>query len=194
MAKLHERWASCPVAGRVSGAFRMSTIQRIVIRSGLHFWLLCLVMTCSGCANYRVGQQSLFRSDIRTVHVPIFESATYRRYLGERLTESVAKEIELNTPYKVVDSLTADSVLTGKIVGMRKSVLSETINDDPRNIEASFRVQVTWTDRRGNILMQRTYNSPSNFIPEGGQSLATAQQDAIEQAARDIVTQMQVWW
>jgi hypothetical protein len=141
-----------------------------------------------------VGQQSLFRPDIRTVHVPIFESATYRRYLGERLTESVAKEIELNTPYKVVDSLTADSVLTGKIVGMRKSVLSETINDDPRNIEASFRVQVTWTDRRGNILMQRTYNSPSNFIPESGQSLATAQQDAIEQAARDIVTQMQVWW
>lgn len=156
--------------------------------------LLSILLISSGCANYRVGHQTLFRQDIRTVHVPVFKSATYRRYLGERLTEAVAKEIELNSPYKVVDSLTADSVLTGQVVAMRKSVLSETANDDPRNLEVDFRIQVTWTDRRGNILMQRTYNSPASFIPEGGQSLATAQQEAIEQTARNIVSQMQVWW
>ena len=153
-----------------------------------------MLLVSTGCSNYRVGNQSLFRPDIRTVHVPIFESDTYRRYLGERLTEAVSKQIELSSPYKVVDSLTADSVLTGRVLSMRKSVLAETINDDPRNIEINFQIQVTWTDRRGNILMQRIYNAPASFIPEGGQSLATAQQQAIEQAARDIVTQMQVWW
>ena len=169
-------------------------VRRIARCHGGRVALLLLLLASGGCANYRVGHQSLYRPDIRTVHVPIFESLTYRRYLGERLTEAVTKEIELNTPYKVVDSLTADSVLTGEILSLRKTVLSETVNDDPRNIQVSFRVQVTWTDRRGNILMQRAYDTPSSFIPEGGQSLATAQLDAVQQVARDIVTQMQVWW
>lgn len=156
--------------------------------------LLPVLLFCCGCANYRVGHQTLFRQDIRTVHVPVFKSATYRRYLGERLTEAVAKEIELNSPYKVVDSLTADSVLTGEIISMKKSILSETKNDDPRNLEIRFQIQVTWTDRRGNILMQRIFTSPTSFLPEGGQSMATAQQEAIRHAANNIVSQMQAWW
>ena len=40
--------------------------------------------------------------DVSTVYVPMIESGSYRRDLGERLTEAVAKQIELKTPYKVV--------------------------------------------------------------------------------------------
>ena len=40
-----------------------------------------------GCAGYQVGHRSLYRPDIRTVHVPVVQSDSFRRYLGERLTE-----------------------------------------------------------------------------------------------------------
>src|SRR5437868_12374198 len=69
-----------------------------------------------GCAGYQIGNRALYRPDIRTVHVPMIQSDSYRRYLGERLTEAVVKEIELRTPYKVVDADSADSVLTVRLV------------------------------------------------------------------------------
>ena len=55
-----------------------------------------------GCAGYQIGNRSLYRPDIRTVHVPVVQSESFRRYLGERLTEAIVKEVELRTPYKVV--------------------------------------------------------------------------------------------
>jgi hypothetical protein len=50
-------------------------------------WALVL-----GCAPYRMGVQSLYSCNIRTVYVPMFESDSFRRNLGERLTEAVQKE------------------------------------------------------------------------------------------------------
>ena len=67
-----------------------------------------------------MGTNSLFPSDIQTVHVPVFASDSYRRGMGERLTELVIKEIEERTPYKVVSSADADSILTGRITNDTK--------------------------------------------------------------------------
>ena len=55
----------------------------------------------AGCAGYQMGNRSLYRTDLRTVHVPMFQSDSLRPDLGEWLTEAVIKEIELRTPYKV---------------------------------------------------------------------------------------------
>ncbi|MBI3461837.1 MAG: hypothetical protein HY000_02090, partial [Planctomycetes bacterium] len=64
-----------------------------------------------GCAGYRIGSRSLYPPDICTVYVPVFESASFRRNLGERLTEAVCKQIEDATPYKLVNGPEADSIL-----------------------------------------------------------------------------------
>jgi hypothetical protein len=45
----------------------------------------------------------------------MFESTSFRRNLGERLTEAVVKRSKTE-PYKVVSDPNADSVLTGRIV------------------------------------------------------------------------------
>jgi len=58
-----------------------------------------------------MGTRTLYPPDIHTVYVPIIESNSYRRQLGEWLTEAVAKEIENVTPFKVVNTPEADSVL-----------------------------------------------------------------------------------
>jgi hypothetical protein len=162
------------------------------------------IFTLPGCAGYQVGTRSLYRPDIRTVHVPMIESNSYRRYLGERLTEAVVKEIELKTPYKVVDSDAADSVLTVRLASDSKRVLAENRFDEPRDIETDFFVQVSWVDRRGDLIMSHNdipaqplllnIGQSANFVPEGGQSLTTAQQEAIQRMAEQIVGQMELAW
>jgi hypothetical protein len=138
----------------------------------------------SGCAGYQLGNRSLYRPDIRTVHVPMVQSDSFRRNLGEKLTEAVVKEIEIKTPYKVVDSASADSVLSVRLVADSKRVLSENRFDEPRDIESDFYIQVSWLDRRGDLIMSHNdvpaaplllnIGQQANFVPEGGQSLTTA--------------------
>src|SRR5436853_4990568 len=88
-----------------------------------------------GCAGYQLGQRSLYRPDIRTVHIPVIQSDSFRRYLGERLTEAVVKEVELRTPYKVVGPAEADSVLTVRLASDSKRILANNRFSEPRDIE-----------------------------------------------------------
>jgi hypothetical protein len=167
---------------------------------------LCLLLSAflPGCATYHIGNDSLYPTGIRTVYVPIFESVSFRRNLGERLTEAVVKEIELKTPYKVVNDPNADSVLAGRIVGEGKRIVVDSRTGDPREFQARCQVEVTWLDRRGNPIR----NSPpiplpsdladigetGRLVPAVGQSVATAQQEAICGLARQIVGLMEAPW
>lgn len=162
--------------------------------------LVLIALPWLGCAGYRFGTASLYRPDIRTVYVPVFESDSFRRYLGERLTEAVVKNIELRTPYKVVDDITADSILSGRIAEDQKRPIAENVNDEPRDIELGLLVEVTWRDRRG-VPLGPTTSLPvlgvaeaARFIPEAGQSITVAEQEAIARLAEQIVAQMQAPW
>ena len=157
-----------------------------------------------GCAGYRLGNQGLFPADIQTVYVPIFESDSLRRNLGERLTEAVCKEIERRAPLKIASADSADSVLTGRIVGEEKHVLVNTLTGDPREYQVTMRVQVTWVDRRGTMLRKEDcvplppevtdVSASANLVPEVGQSMATQQQEAINRVAQQIVNLMEAPW
>ena len=164
--------------------------------------LLGLMLCVSGCAAYRVGNHTLYRPDVQTIHVPVFQSDSLRAGLGERLTEAVVKEIELKTPYKVVCASDADSMLTGRIFSERKTVLGEDINDVPRNIGTELITRVRWESRNGDLLRENLVALPpilqisqnANLIPEAGQSITTAHQYAIAQLAEQIVGQMEYPW
>lgn len=153
---------------------------------------LAATLLVTGCAGYQFGNRSLYRTDLSTIHVPLFKSNTLRRDLGEWLTEAVVKEIEMRTPYKVVNDPLADSVLTGTLLsGDNKNVLTENVNDEPRNLKYNAAVHVTWIDRSGRILMQSIVSLGSDFVPEAGQSVTTVQQAVIRRLARQIVSQME---
>lgn len=158
---------------------------------------LMLVAVASGCRSYHLGNQYLFRSDIRTIHVATFESNSYRRFLGQRMTEAVIRQVASSTPLTITEPALANSFLTGRIVRDRKSVVGENISDEPRSLDVDWRLEVEWTDRAGVPLMQRQnlrLDRGVTFIPEGGQSISTAQQQLIERLARDIVGQMELPW
>jgi hypothetical protein len=151
-----------------------------------------------------VGSQTLYRPDIYTISVPVFQSESFRRFLGEQLTEAVVKQIETKTPYKVVEGWGADSTLSGIIVSDSKYVIAENINDEPRNIEFQMFVEVTWRDRNGQLLFGPEafalpaglleFGQATHFIPEGGQSVQTTQLEIIEKLAEQIVARMEVPW
>lgn len=164
-------------------------------RPGAIRWALWSVLSAgvalAGCAGYQIGTRSLFPTEIKTVHVPMFESGSWRPDLGEWLTEAVIKEIELRTPYKVVSNPLADSVLTGRILWDNKRVVSENINDEPRNLLYNAAVHVTWIDNSGRILTQAIISADDNFVPEAGQSITTAEQTIIRHLASQIVSEME---
>ncbi len=155
------------------------------------WWVTSVLLLASGCAGYQLGPTGLYRADIRTVYVPMFESDLLRQGLAEWLTEAVAKQIEMQTPYKVVHTPGADSVLTGRILSAQKQVLIESANDDARDIGYSQVVLVTWSARNGELLMQRRIKVGAHFLPESGQSLTTAQQQVVEDLANQIVNAME---
>ncbi len=167
---------------------------------------IVLQAVLGGCASYQIGNQSLYPSHIKTVHVPVFDSLSFRRNLGEQLSEAVIKEIETKTPYKVVGNpREADSVLTCKIIQDKRSTIVLDWFNDPRQLQNVLKVQVSWVDRKGDVLRQSrpivispatstSVTSTSVLTPEVGQSVATAQQLAMKRAAEQIVGMMETAW
>jgi hypothetical protein len=168
---------------------------------------LCGVLAAvfvSGCAGYRVGTRSLYHPEIRTIYVPVFQSDSYRRNLGERLTEAVAKRIEMNTSYKVVHDPMADSQLIGRLEVDRKRVATLRKTGEPRDTEVKITARIDWTDRRGNLLRQgysvvvpgvvANVSATSDVIPEAGSSIASTHQQTIDRLADEIVSQLEIPW
>jgi len=177
--------------------------RRNWLRACLGLGIATAALGSGGCVMYRFGQESLFPADVQTVYVPMFESDSFRRYLGERLTEAVCKQIETDTPFKVVNDPNADSVLYGRIANETKRLTVNTFNGDARDLEVNFQVLVTWKNRRGEVLREQSLALPNDLIdlgqtaeliPEYGRSNATAQQAVIDRVAAKIVGLMETPW
>jgi hypothetical protein len=161
----------------------------------------CTLLVLGGCG-YTVGAP--FSPEIRSVHVPVFKSGSNRRFLEYQLTEAVQKQIQQRSHFRLVKEPEADTILTGRIVDLRKSALGQTQNSDARELQVNLQVEVTWEDRRtGEILNQQRVPLPpemlqlaaqAEFAPEVGQSLATGDQTAIDRLARNIVDMMEQPW
>lgn len=165
-------------------------------------WLAILLST--GCASYRMGADSLYAPDVQTVYVPMIQSESFRRDLGERLTEAVVKEIELKTPFKVVGTPDADSIFSARLIADTKRVIVENRNDDPRVIEVGMVAEINWLNRRREPLRAPStialppellpFTQTSTLIAAAGQSTVTSQQQAIERLAQQMVSTMEEGW
>jgi len=153
--------------------------------------LLLVALNLAGCAGYQIGARTLYPGEVKTVHVPMFQSDSWRPDLGEWLTEAVIKEVEMRTPYKVVSNPLADSVLTGRILWDSKRVVSENANDEPRNLLFGASVHVTWIDNGGRILSEAIISADYNFVPEACESVTTSEQAIIQRLAAHIVSEME---
>src|SRR5262245_15471460 len=92
--------------------------------------------------------------DYRTVRVPIFKNYTFRQGLEFDLTREVVNQINLKTPYRVVDcGKDADTELVGKITVANKAILNRNQLNELREAETLLIVELVWTDlRTGEVL------------------------------------------
>jgi hypothetical protein len=168
--------------------------------------IVCTLMLALmlGCASYQIGTKALYRNNVRTIHVPIIKSDSFRPELGVQLTEAVQKEIERRTSYKLANAETADSTLTCRLTTDTKRVVSEATTDEPRLLQSIITVELSWLDRSRQPLIETRFLPPGevtfyfaervDFVPEAGQSISTANQRAIERLANHIVDQMEMRW
>ena len=164
--------------------------------------IVCAALFCvSGCG-YTIG--NAFQGNVRSVYVPIATSDDFRRGYEFQLTESVLTQIKERTPFRIAKDDAADTKLTMKIKSIRKTVMGTTADNDPRELQVQFAVDVVWEDlRTGRILAQRQVSlepevshlfSTAEMAPEVGQSLTTATQTAMNGMARQIVDLMEAPW
>jgi len=163
----------------------------------LVLWLASVI----GCG-YQVGAP--YQADIKSVHVPIFNTNSFRRGLEYQLTEAVQRRIQQRTPFRLAKGPNADTRLTGTISNLRKNVLGESAFDDARELQISLSITVTWEDlRSGQILKQQQVPiapelvplvATADFAPEIGQSLGTSTQQAVDRLAAQIVELMEMSW
>ena len=78
------------------------------------------------------------------------------------------------------------------------------LTGDARESQVDMRVEVSWVDRKGRMLRETAsvplpseftdVTGTGNLVPEVGQSVATAQQEAICRMAQQIVDLMETPW
>lgn len=166
--------------------------------------LFVAASTFIGCANYRIGTAGLYPQHIRTVCVPVFQSDNLRPGMGPWLTEAVVKKIEQNTNYKVVGREQADTILEGVVLPITKDVSVTTINDDLREVDMTVQLQVRWIDNQGDVVhpgaaiplpvAMADVGATAAQVAEVGHSTLSAEQEAIEQIASQIVAMMELPW
>ncbi len=147
-----------------------------------------------GCG-YR--SDKLFRPDIQSVYVDMFESKEFRRDLEFQLTEAVKKRVSLETPYRVAAREKADTILVGEVLEERQASFAPDFRTRrPRDEQLTLAVRVQWKDQRnGRILMdQKELLQSVDYLPPAGESEKFAQQKAIDKLAARIVAKMYDDW
>ncbi len=160
-----------------------------------------LALPGAGCG-YRAGPN--FSPNIRTVHVPVFKTESFRRGFELQLTEAVQRQLQTTTPYRLANEPVADTRLIGRIIEITKRPVNQNRFDDPRELELALAVEVRWEEcSTGRVLRQQQFPinpmasqaiSQVTFAPEAGQSLATATKDAVDQLSAQIVQLMEAPW
>lgn len=71
-------------------------------------WIAILpLLLMTACARYQFGTATLYPAGIRTVYIPVPRNDTFRHEFGLQLADSLVKEVELRTPYKVIGDSSA---------------------------------------------------------------------------------------
>ena len=161
-------------------------------------WIAAGLLVAGMVAGCGYSNRSLYRTDVRTVAVPIFASREFRRELEFELTQELVKMIEMRTPYKVVQDRTrADTELRGEIIDLVAPVLVEDIDSDaPVDVEVTVSCWFEWKDlRTGEMLAQKdNLRATGQYAIPVGETMDSATTEALRRLAERIVEAMEEDW
>lgn len=168
--------------------------------------LLLLPTTLTGCAGVSFlgyTTHGLYAEQIRTVSVPIFKNTGFRREVEFKLTQEVCRELE-RVGFKVVSSDRADVELLGTLNDFAKLGFGLDGYTNPRGGMIMMYANVRYVEKKtgktvaeGDLKVDpQNYSlqSSDTFLIDVAQSLATAEDRAIKDLAKNIVALLQTPW
>ncbi|KAA0221383.1 MAG: hypothetical protein EDS66_09595 [Planctomycetota bacterium] len=147
-----------------------------------------------GCA---YSTKRPFSDDFKTVHVEMFHSREFRRELEFRLTESLVKRIEMDTPYRIAPRDSADVLISGEVLNVANRTFGTDFNTGlPREIGSTITVRFQVKDlRTGEILVDRPrFVYQTHYIPPVGESFDKGMVRGLDGLAEAIVEAMETSW
>jgi hypothetical protein len=158
--------------------------------------LLLSLLLLGGCGyssnSYNWG--GLYRADISTMAVPVFQTRSFARGEEIALTQALINQIEQRTPYKVVPRDQAETVLEGIVTQSRVTTISnDSITALPQEQLYNITIDFVWKDlRTGRVIVERRgFRQSSTFYSTLGEGRNRGSQTAVEGLASSIVTELQ---
>jgi hypothetical protein len=160
-------------------------------------WLGAALLTVALGGGCGYSTRPPFSTDIQSIHVEMMQSREFRRELEFRLTESLVKRIEMDTPYRIAPKSSADALLTGEILNVDNRTFGNTLNTDlPREIGSTVVVRFRLQDlRTGKLIVDRPRNVyQTSYIPPVGETFSDAMTRALDGLAEQMVESMESTW
>jgi len=158
----------------------------------------CMIFVCflAGCNGY--NNDSLYRDNIKTVCVDIFENDSFERGVEYELTDAVCKRIEAQTPYRIEsDKNKADTILSGRITKVLNTALSvERQTGRAMEKQYSITVVVNFKDMNtGELLVDnQSAQSSSSFSEWQSQGDTYGKSLTANKLAEKVVEMMEKQW
>src|SRR5207249_271288 len=140
----------------------------------------CLALVgCSGCGYQTCG---LYRENIRTVYIDMFQSKEFRRGIEFQLTEALRKQIDRSTPYRNAPRVRADTILSGEVLEWQEGTLGrDPYTDLPRETAGTLVIRFRWQDMRtGKLLVdQPRFVTTVEYVRPVGETIFHAREEAV---------------
>ena len=174
---------------------KIKTKSHFLASCGL-FSIFAVLLTAGGCLN-GYSNESLYRNDISTIYVEMFDTSSYRRGVEADFTDALCKRIELETPYKIVsDKNRADSIISGNIAITNSTLSLERQTGRALENELEVSADVSWKNlRTGELLMENESATAAvaySKLLNQGENYSTVQ--AANRLAKKVVELMQNDW
>ena len=142
---------------------------------------------------------STYDDRVATVAVPVWGNDTFSYGLEAALTETIVKQLQSSTPWRVTSPDTADTTLTGTITSAEFFPIStDRITGLGQEYAVRLTVDFAWVDNRtGEQLVRRQgFSAAGSFVPAfgTGERLEIGETATVEELAREIVGELRSRW
>lgn len=178
-----------------AGVFHRASRDARAVAAAIALTSVAVLFGCATDPTQGYSFSSTFRSDVPSVHVPIWQNLTFSRGLENDLSEAIAAEIRRGTPMAVTSAEAAASELTGTIVSTElKRLTTSSQTGLVEQLGVVVLVDFQWRESRtGRVLVaRRSFSGAGSFTPAQGVSerLERGQRSAVQELARAIVNEM----
>ena len=157
------------------------------------------LVSCASDPAKGYSTASTYDQSVRSISVPMFDNVTYNVGQEAYLTEAIIKELRTSTPWIVTSVGNSETTLSGAIT---KSELVPYSRESQiglvQEVGVRFTVDFEWVDNRTGktLVARRNYSASESFVPSlpSGERLAVGEQAAIQELARDIVSELRSNW